>query len=119
MAAYHEYLKTEAWAKLRKKAMQRAGFRCQLCNSKSHLQVHHRVYPKIYGTEKLNDLTTLCRDCHELFTFKGQGEPKTDRIDSIADMVCPLLPSNPTQAEIKRRREQSKRDRTLARRRRR
>ena len=36
---------------------------CQLCNSNSHLDVHHRTY-KHFKHEDPEDLTVLCRVCH-------------------------------------------------------
>ena len=38
--------------------------RCQLCNTGGSLQVHHRTYQR-RGYERLDDLTVLCRKCHE------------------------------------------------------
>ncbi len=66
MTWYQNYLLSDWWALVRRKALQAAGFRCQLCNSPEKLQVHHRSYANI-GNEKLGDLTVLCEDCHEVF----------------------------------------------------
>lgn len=63
---YEEYLKTPEWAKKREQALERDGYRCRNCNSSEHLHVHHRTYAR-RGHEDLNDLTTLCRECHEHF----------------------------------------------------
>jgi hypothetical protein len=63
---YAEYLQTEEWAIKREQALVRDGYRCRLCNSKENLQVHHRTYER-RGCEDLNDLTTLCDECHEHF----------------------------------------------------
>lgn len=49
---------------MRVKAIERAGGRCQICNSKNRLEVHHRVYPEVLGTENVIDLTVLCYSCH-------------------------------------------------------
>jgi len=64
---YTVYLNSAAWKLLRRKALDHADDRCQTCNTNKSLQVHHRVYPKELGTEKLNDLTVLCNKCHYLF----------------------------------------------------
>ena len=64
---YTAYLKSAEWKLLRRKALDHADDRCQTCNSNKTLHVHHRVYPKELGTEKLNDLTVLCNKCHYLF----------------------------------------------------
>ena len=65
--AYREYLRTPIWKALRDAALDRAGKRCQVCNSDLMLQVHHRKYPEVLGTESPMDLTVLCRRCHDLF----------------------------------------------------
>jgi hypothetical protein len=64
--AYEDYLKTPEWAEKREQALERDGHRCRLCNSKEPLHVHHRTYAR-RGFEDLEDLTTLCKFCHEHF----------------------------------------------------
>lgn len=63
---YQEYLQTDHWKNTRKAAMQRAGFKCQLCNSTDKLQTHHRTYER-KGCEIPSDLIVLCNKCHEKF----------------------------------------------------
>jgi len=63
--AYREYLRTDAWKRLRREALERDGRRCRLCNAAERLQVHHRYYPETLGTETVDALTTLCGRCHE------------------------------------------------------
>lgn len=64
--AYEEYLKTPEWQERRKKALANAKHRCQVCNSKDNLNVHHRTYERL-GEELPSDLTVLCYECHGLF----------------------------------------------------
>lgn len=63
---YAEYLKTEHWQQQREAAKERAGHRCQLCNSGERLEVHHRTYER-RGAEEPGDLIVLCHGCHEKF----------------------------------------------------
>lgn len=63
---YVEYLKTEHWQNLRKRSLKRAGYRCQTCNAKGILHVHHRTYVR-RGEEELSDLIVLCANCHSTF----------------------------------------------------
>ena len=63
---YKEYLKSDHWKAIRLKALDRAGYRCQLCSSKQHLNVHHNTYVN-RGHEDLKDLVVLCRECHKKF----------------------------------------------------
>ena len=68
---YAEYLLTPEWQAKKQKALRFAGFRCQLCNSASRLNVHHRTYERL-GNELLSDLCTFCNDCHMLFHANQQ-----------------------------------------------
>lgn len=68
---YAEYLQTPEWAKKRGKALRFAGYKCQLCNSKENLNVHHRTYER-RGHELMGDLTVLCNDCHTTFTYNRE-----------------------------------------------
>lgn len=67
---YTDYLQSPEWRAKREKALRFAGYRCQLCNSPKNLQVHHRTYERL-GNERLSDLTVLCADCHDTFTYNG------------------------------------------------
>jgi hypothetical protein len=61
---HSEYLKTPEWEEIRKAALARSGYACQLCNaSKVQLDAHHRVYERI-GCERDSDVIVLCNDCH-------------------------------------------------------
>jgi len=62
---YNDYLRGPVWKELSAKARRRDGFRCRMCNSNWNLQVHHRKYPRFWGTESVADLTTLCQYCHQ------------------------------------------------------
>ena len=68
-AWYQEYLHSAAWHEKRLLKLREAGFRCQLCNSASPLQVHHRHYRDI-GHENTRDLIVLCSRCHQHFHDK-------------------------------------------------
>lgn len=62
---YREYLRSEHWQAIRAKALQRARFRCQLCNASAPLHVHHRSYEH-RGEEQYHmaDVISLCAPCH-------------------------------------------------------
>ena len=59
-----DYLNSPKWKYLRQKILIRDGFSCTSCNSAENLEVHHITYDN-WRQEKLEDLTTLCRNCHE------------------------------------------------------
>lgn len=62
---YHEYLQTDTWRRLRKKALERDNWTCQGCLDNRATEVHHKQYPHILGNEPLFDLVSVCRECHE------------------------------------------------------
>jgi len=65
--AYSEYLLTAEWNEIRTRKLESVGYACQMCNASGVLlDVHHRTYER-RGRERDEDLTVLCRDCHEAF----------------------------------------------------
>lgn len=66
------------WDKIRKEALDRDQHKCQTCYSESDLEVHHRTY-KRFGKEELEDLITLCKDCHYAITDSVRGRRSTSR----------------------------------------
>lgn len=65
---YAEYLQTAHWKKMSANAKQKAGYRCQVCNSPRSLDVHHRTYERL-GYERPEDVICLCHDCHATYHF--------------------------------------------------
>lgn len=63
---YQEYLQSEHWKQTRQGALERAGYRCQVCGITTNLQVHHVTYENL-GAELPHDLTVLCKEHHSLF----------------------------------------------------
>lgn len=68
---YNEYLRTRHWANVRRSALIRAGYRCQVCLSNVPIDVHHISYAR-RGCELPEDVIVLCKDrgatkgCHTL-----------------------------------------------------
>lgn len=65
-ATYQDYLKTEYWQQRRKRALERAGYRCQVCASTENLEVHHNCYDRLEH-ELDFDLFVMCRKHHQLY----------------------------------------------------
>jgi 5-methylcytosine-specific restriction endonuclease McrA len=67
---YYAYIASPAWKRKADAAKERARFRCQVCNRSrdegARLEAHHRTYERL-GHERPEDITVLCRDCHELY----------------------------------------------------
>ena len=67
---YNKYLQTEHWKKTRSLKLEIKSA-CQVCDSNSSLQIHHKRYKDkqentILFKENLTDLITLCASCHRL-----------------------------------------------------
>lgn len=54
----------EAYNQLRRKILNRDGWRCQICGSASNLQVHHLQFRSALGDDTMDNLITLCNRCH-------------------------------------------------------
>jgi len=81
---YPEYLQTEHWKEVRRRALKRSGFRCQICNTnKKALHVHHRTYAN-RGQEYSSDVIVLCEECHRTFHDNGQLASTITTIKSTA-----------------------------------
>ena len=50
---------------LRKQVLGRDGWRCQLCGTPNNLQVHYVKSRSKLGSDKIQNLITLCAKCHE------------------------------------------------------
>ena len=61
---YVLYLKTKWWRNIRYRRMKMDGFACVECKSTVMLHVDHLKY-RGWGKEWLQDLQTLCYDCHK------------------------------------------------------
>lgn len=66
---YYEYIRSQAWRQRADAAKKRAGYRCQVCykhRDEVQLDAHHRTYERL-GRERPEDITVLCRNCHQLY----------------------------------------------------
>lgn len=76
---YVQYLLSPEWKARRLVEIERAGHRCELCNSPGPFHVHHRTYER-RGDEAPGDLVVLCPPCHETFhehrTLNGSPGPR-------------------------------------------
>ncbi len=68
---YDEYLTSDHWKFVRGLALERDEYKCRLCGIREGLQVHHANYDhRGQEDQYLNDLVTLCGNCHA--TFHGK-----------------------------------------------
>lgn len=67
---YNEYLQTEHWKEISNKRKHMDWNKCVLCGSESKLNAHHRSYKNKGTVDEINDLITLCNNCHSKFHNK-------------------------------------------------
>ena len=63
---YHAYLRTPHWELARNAVLARDGNKCADCGKsrdEEPLEVHHITYIR-RGRENMEDMMTLCRECH-------------------------------------------------------
>ncbi len=58
-------LDPEAYQELCRQVLQRDGWRCQACGSRTNLQVHHIQLRSQSGDDTEANLITLCLNCHD------------------------------------------------------
>jgi|APHM01.1.fsa_nt_gi Restriction endonuclease len=67
---------TKEWKRRRREALARDGHRCRDCGtSGSPLEVHHLTPVAAGGTDELENLRTLCTECHRVRHKQGRGPP--------------------------------------------
>lgn len=62
---YTTHLQSFYWKKIRAQALSRDRNLCQSCKKSAAQDVHHLTYRNL-GQEKVEDLLSLCRRCHEI-----------------------------------------------------
>ena len=61
---YEKYLMSSDWQEKRAERFEKDGNRCVCCGAEKALQAHHITYERV-GHEDIDDLVTLCADCHK------------------------------------------------------
>jgi len=85
---YQDFLQTPYWKAIAAHTRYKAGYRCQLCNNNSNLVTHHRNY-SIHGQEHahINELTVLCRHCHQKFHCKEVSQSSSSNTNHTALII--------------------------------
>ncbi len=58
------YLTSEHWTNLRREKLEATNYTCEQCGTSKNLQIHHLHYRSLWY-ESLEELKTLCKNCHE------------------------------------------------------
>lgn len=83
--------------KTRREVYRRDGWRCALCDSTQYIQVHHCVPRGEGGTDEIQNLITLCSDCHALahgMDLRGWGAKKEDVDQAIVEYLADYYAPN-------------------------
>ncbi len=68
---YQAYMRSPEWRKLRKRILERDGYKCLLCGEEA-TEVHHLNYDR-FGHEQETDLIAVCHDCNQAERGKAWG----------------------------------------------
>lgn len=63
---YNLYLESDKWKQMRRKILERDGYKCRICGANYNLHVHHLTYKRLYN-ENEEDLITVCESCHKAY----------------------------------------------------
>ena len=61
---YDAYLTGKHWQRLRNERLELDGHACCVCGAQERIEVHHLFYRHDLNDTHLNDLITLCHECH-------------------------------------------------------
>ncbi|PYX74320.1 MAG: hypothetical protein DMG72_10425 [Acidobacteria bacterium] len=64
-------LDPKLYERLREQVLQRDGWKCQCCGTRSNLEVHHKEFRSQGGDDSEENLITLCAGCHSLVHRSG------------------------------------------------
>ena len=72
--SYEAYLDSDAWRHKRDAVLLRAGSSCEAAGcGEAATEVHHKWYPRVWGTEELDSLIALCHE-HHLAAHHREGK---------------------------------------------
>lgn len=84
-----EYYNSTTWKKKRSARLAIDKHECRLCGCKENLEVHHKQtsYDVRFGGDESveDDLTTLCKDCHKLYTNLARSKRYETREIVVAE----------------------------------
>lgn len=74
---YEQYLKTEKWKALKRERLEIDSYTCQQCGCDVDYyssNCHHITYKNLYNENVNTQLTTLCKECHNMVhNWHGKG----------------------------------------------
>ena len=103
LSRYEVYINSDAWRRRRIRALQLAGYRCQLCSQRQNLDVHHNNYENL-GNERDEDLVVLCGRCHRVYHVRldRRTSPRLSELKRLVPKRINALPAPPEKPKIQR-----------------
>jgi 5-methylcytosine-specific restriction endonuclease McrA len=74
---YKARLADPSWRKLKSQNIRDRGYVCESCSSEHRIELHHITYENL-GSEKLEDMALLCRNCHQEAHDKYKSSGRKD-----------------------------------------
>lgn len=105
VCGYENYMVTRHWINRRKLLVSKIRS-CELCGSKTKLQVHHKHYKNI-GNEDGSDICVLCRKCH-LLIHRTHSKNRNVSLSYITTSIINNTPIKSRRAIVKTKNKKSK-----------
>ncbi|GAB4211765.1 MAG: hypothetical protein OHK0022_46710 [Roseiflexaceae bacterium] len=75
----HASMEKAAWSEGRLAVLKRDNYRCTNCGSTTDLHIHHKNPRRKGGKDEMDNLQTLCADCHRKTTLWGRPRGTRNR----------------------------------------
>jgi len=85
---YKTYLQSAEWRLKREERLKLDRYTCQQCGATAkeyRLEVHHLNYERL-GSERMEDLQTLCIVCHPIATSEQRRKKYAKRVFVLSDV---------------------------------
>lgn len=110
---YKQYLQSDDWKHKRFKKLGKVN-KCEACNSKNCLHVHHLEYRNLYDV-KQSDLMVLCEECHDYIHAllkRGDIDYKKMDVSIRAEETISILNREPVRKKKRTKRWRKKKRRS-------
>ena len=76
------YTTSRVWKLLRDAKLESTDYKCEICDEQGEvMQVHHLTYVRCGGKELMEDLQSVCKECHG--AIHGYRKPKPIKVVEV------------------------------------